>query len=206
VKDALPDDTFWQEARGYLEAMWSDMVTPAGLPILTISRDGYGALTDAAADLVPVEWVRDILNYDAVEVVQGIVPIVPLILGWNEKDADKFAMIVGSLGVGTVVAANPIAAVVAVLMIARGIHNSGGPCEAAAWAAGIAKGGSLTGVCLLVSSIVGGPVWVGLLAGTAIGIFLSRQLDEIDPADVSSFLQCRLQALAPAMAEPLTPP
>jgi hypothetical protein len=41
IRDALPDDTLWQEVQGFAGAMWSDMVTPAGLPIMTLSKENF---------------------------------------------------------------------------------------------------------------------------------------------------------------------
>ena len=122
-----------------------------------------------------------------------------MILCWNDDDAERFAKLAGALAVGSIVAANPLAAVVAVVMIARGVHQSRDQQGFQAWASGLAKGGSVSASVLIVSSIIGGPAWIGLIVAMAIGIFLSRQIDDFTIDDVSKFIRGRLkEALLPA--------
>jgi uncharacterized protein YifE (UPF0438 family) len=194
VCDALPDDTLLQEMRSYVSAMWSDMVTPTGLPLFTLTPDGYEHLKEFGCQGlgIPVEWLNHILHYNAVDVVQGIIPIVPVILAWSSEEAERYARLIGSLGIGTFVAANPLAAIVAVVILARGMHMCRGKAGYSEWALGVLKGGATSGAILATGTLIGGPAWVGLVAGTAAGLWVSRKTRQVKVADIRSFLTARI--------------
>jgi len=198
VQAALPDDTLLQELHGFATAMWSDLVTPAGLPLFSLGSDQYNRIREVVCDQlgVPTTWLNDALSIDASELVSGIVPIIPLVLGWNADDAGRYAKLVGGLGVGTIVAANPITALVALVMIARGLQKTCGGEGQVIWALGIAKGGATTGAILATSALIGGPAWIGLVAGTALGVWLARRTEKVTLDDVQSFLRTKLSPLA----------
>lgn len=185
--------------KGFWEATRSDLVTPTGLPLLTISPERYEQLKLVSSDWlgIPVSWLYDILHVNAVELVQGLVPIVPLILAWSEADAERFAKLVGSLGVGTVIAANPLSALVAVVMIARGMHKPNASEDYTVWALGIAKDGAISGTILAASSVIAGPAWIELVAGAALGIWLNRRAEAVKTADVEAFVRAKLRGTVP---------
>ena len=38
IADAMPDELWLQRAEGYVSALWKDMVTPSGLPVVTLEQ------------------------------------------------------------------------------------------------------------------------------------------------------------------------
>ncbi len=194
VCDALPNDTLLQEAHNYITSMWSDLVTPTGLPLVTLSADQYGDLKAIACGQlgIPTSWLNDILHWSPMDCVQALVPVIPAILAWSSDDAERYARLVGSLGIGTIIAANPLGVVVALAIVARGLHKCRGRAGYAEWALGIAKGGATSGAILAVSALIGGPAWIGLLAGTAVGVGVSRKTKDIKVKDIADYLATRM--------------
>lgn len=174
VKSALPSDTVTEEVKGWIRALTSDVVTPAGLPVCTLTPERYEALKCLAQHFaIPEQWLRDALTYTGVELVTGMLPGIALALNWNKEEAAEFAKVIGSLGVGAVVSANPILAVVTLAVLARGFHKARHGAVPADWAKGMAEGGAMTGAVLAVSAAVGGPAIVGVVAGIGLAAGMS---------------------------------
>ena len=120
---------------------------------------------------------------------------MPVILAWSSEEAERYARLIGSLGIGTIVAANPLAALFAVAILARGMHMCRGKAGYAEWTLGVLKGGAI----LATSTLIGGPAWVGLVAGTAVGLWVSRKTKQVKVADIRSFLAVRISEAASLM-------
>ena len=44
IAEAMPDEPWLQRAEGYVSALWKDMVTPSGLPVVTWNREAFDAV------------------------------------------------------------------------------------------------------------------------------------------------------------------
>ena len=124
---------------------------------------------------------------------------MPVILAWSSEEAERYARLIGSLGIGTIVAANPLAALFAVAILARGMHMCRGKAGYAEWTLGVLKGGATSGAILATGTLIGGPAWVGLVAGTAVGLWVSRKTKQVKVADIRSFLAVRISEAASLM-------
>ena len=190
VRDALPTDTITDEVIGWLKALASDVVTPAGLPVCTVAPEQYETLRCLAQHFsIPEQWLRDALSYTGVELVSGMLPGIALAMNWNRAEAVEFAKLVGSLGVGAAISANPITAAVAVAVFARGFHKARHGAAPADWAMGMAEGGAMTGAVLAMSAAVGGPAVVGVMAGIGLAAGMSHLRKSGHLAEVGGWLQ-----------------
>jgi hypothetical protein len=179
VRDATPDDTFGQEVSGYLSAIWKDVVTPMGLPVATVDRAWFESSAAALRDFgITKHQLADALSYTASEVAGAALGVVALLLNWNKAETDKAAALAGSLGLSTLVAANPVLGLVALACFARAFQTARGADGRSALAVGIVKGGAGSAVLVAASAFVGGPVWVGILAGIVASIFVQHAVSK----------------------------
>lgn len=202
VRDALPTDSVTEEVIGWIRALASDAVTPAGLPVCTLTPERYEALKCLAQHFaIPEEWLRDALTFTGTELVAGMLPGITLAMNWNKQEAAEFAKVIGSLGVGAVVSANPVLAVVALAVLARGFQAARHGTAPADWARGMAEGGAMTGAVLAVSAAVGGPAIVGVVAGIGLAAGISSLRKSGDLSQAAGWLRGLVRA-AGAAAEP----
>jgi len=153
----------------------SDVVTPGGLPVAELSPSQYEALKGLAETFsIPEPWLRDCLNYTATELVASMIPALALAMNWSEKDAESFARLAGGLGVGAVVSANPVLAVISLAALARAFHLASFGDKPGVWAKAVAKGGLASGLLLTATAALGGPATIGLIAGAGLLAGASR--------------------------------
>src|SRR5690606_1007133 len=180
VRSALPDDTLAEEVVGWLRALGSDFVTVVGLPIAELTPEDYRRLEEFVGGTLGVsrEWLVDALHVNAVEALQfaaGCVPLVAAAMGWGPSDACTFARLAGSLGVGSVVAANPITLLVALLLLARAYQMSKTHGTRGLWRP-VTDGSATTGTALGVAAAIGGPPLFGIAAGLVVATGLRTAL------------------------------
>lgn len=174
VRDAIPDDSFTDEVLGWLTAFTSDLVTPAGMPIVELTRSQLDNLQNLAERFgIPDLWLQDILTYTGTELVAAAIPGIALALNWKEGKAMEFSRIAGAMGVGAVVSANPLLAILALATVAAAFHRSTQERDQSNWAEGILEGGLMSGVILATSAAVAGPTLVGLIAGVGLAAAIS---------------------------------
>jgi len=201
ARNALADDSFWSELRGWTGAYASDLSSVVGMPITTLSADSLSWLEDAVgalgfsqADLV------DALSFNAVELAATTIPALAALLNWSEPDKEAFARFVGSSGLAAVASANPLLFLVSLVCAARAFHHQRKkPDGLRQWAAGVASGGALSGVVLATSAVVAGPVWVGMVAGILAVMTLKRAGRSVDAAALMAAIR-RIVTRAPRHA------
>lgn len=167
VASAKPDDTLLQEAGEYLSAIWKDVVTPMGLPIATLRREQFEAVSRMMGEAFGVsrEWLMDAASLTATEGAGAIVGALAVVLNWKETDVKQFAAVVGSFGLSAAVSANPFLALVAIVALARSFQEARYKKEYGSLGRGVLKGGVGTGAFLGAASLVSGPAWIGLMVG-----------------------------------------
>jgi hypothetical protein len=191
-------DDLAQQVTGYATALWKDVVTPKGLPVMTFDKASFDAVAaHLSADYgIPVAWLRDMATFTATEVVGAAIAAIAAALGWNHADIERVTALASSLAISTIAAANPFLAIVAVACLARAYQQTAKPgTDLKAATFGLAQGGAGTATLLGVSALVGGPAWVGLVAGLGAGVavhrgmaWLRNAVPQGDLDDVSEFM------------------
>ncbi len=177
VKNASPDDTFAQEVAGYLGAIWKDVVTPMGLPIATVDREWFQQTAVTLKEFgITKHQFADAISQTGSELAGAALGVVALLLNWDKADAEKAASLAGSLGVSTICAANPILGLVAVACFARAYQTAKNANSKSSLPVGLFSGSAGSAVILASSSIIAGPVWVGLLVGIVASILTQRAI------------------------------
>ena len=201
VRNASPDDNIFQEAAGLLQALARDATTPMGLPLVNWDRDTFYGLANTLEGFgVSRDWLIDLVNYDAVELVGSSIGVVAIALNWNNEDIEEFTTIVGGMGLSAAVSANPLLLVVTIVALAKAFHTARKTGDWKEFADGLAKGGICTGAVLLVTSTVSGPAVVVLLAGICVGVAAHRATENVSIVEVGQFM-VRQVTNAPSMTK-----
>ena len=194
AREASPDDSIFEEAAGLLQALARDVTTPRGLPLVTWEKDTFGGLTDSLGSVgIPRAWVKDLVSYDAAEVIGASVGVLALALNWNSDDVERFAQIAGGMGLSGAVSANPLLLVVTVVALAKAYHTAQKTGDWKEFADGLARGGICTGAVILVMSMVAGPAVVVLLTGICVGVVAQRAGQEVSIVEVGQWVAVQLR-------------
>ena len=94
-------------------------------------------------------------------------PLVAVVMGWSQPDAEAFARLAGGLGVGAVVAVNPIMVFVLLLMLARAYQLAKTGEAQGLWRPTV-EGGATTAMALGIAAAIGGPPVLGVAAGLVV--------------------------------------
>ncbi|MDE0507448.1 MAG: hypothetical protein OXI17_02290 [Gammaproteobacteria bacterium] len=201
VQDASPDDTIIQEAMGFLDAMFKDLVTPKGLPIANWDKETYDLVSGFLQSNfgIPKDWFYDLNNYDAPELLAGTIGATALVLSWDERDTEKFAKLVGGMGVSAAISANPLLLTVTIISLARAFQKAELADENEKAVDGLLKGGIGAGSALFAASqvaVFGGPAGMALLAGLSAGMLANRATKSISVVQLQQFVMERTTAVA----------
>jgi hypothetical protein len=188
VRDALPNDTFTEEFIGYLTALGSDMASSTGLPIFTFTEDAFEFVQSIATELgLSDRYLNDILHINGVEILT--IPVIAAALAWGKPDQEQFSKLAGSLGIAGAYSGNPVLIVMALVMAAWAYQQAKDSGDPEKWAAALAKGGFLSGLLFSVSAAIGGPAWVGLLAGICVLILAKKVGSPISMNELLKFIR-----------------
>ena len=193
VRNASPDDSIFEEAAGFLQALARDATTPRGLPLVTWDQETFSGLTDALGRVgIPRAWVVDMVSCDAVEVIGASLGVLAIALNWNNDDIEEFSRLVGSMGLAAVVGANPLLLIVTVVALGRAFHTARRTGDWKEFTDGLAKGGICTGAVLLATSMVSGPAVVVLLTGICVGIVAQQASQKVSVVEIGEWMIVRL--------------
>jgi len=189
ISNAYPDDPLLQQISGYVAAVWKDMVTPDGIPVVSVSPDTLQAFHKLGESIgVSHTWVNDMLGYTATELTGAITGVVAIILNLHQDDKSRLAALTGSLGVSALVGANPLLGIITIIALGKTLRNARGDTHLH-----IAKGGLGSAAFLAASSLLGGHVWLGLMAGVVASVLVHHAsglaIERFRQQDWSAFRQ-----------------
>ena len=194
VRDASPDDSVFQEALGLLQALVRDATTPRGLPLVTWNEESFNNLANNLDNFgISRAWLNDLVSYDVVELVAGSIGILAVALNWNNDDVEEFSNIVGSIGLASVVSANPFMLIVTVAALAKAFHSARKSGDWKEFSDGLAKGGICTGAVLLTTSLVSGPAAVVLLSGICVGVLANQAVKRVSFVEMGQFIAVKIR-------------
>ena len=193
VRNASPDDSIFEEAAGFLQALARDATTPRGLPLVTWDQETFNGLTDALGRVgIPRAWVVDMASYDAVELIGASLGVLAIALNWNNDYVEEFSRLVGGMGLAAVVGANPLLLIVTVVALGRAFHTARRTGDWKEFTDGLARGGICTGAVLLATSMVSGPAVVVLLTGVCVGIVAQQASQKVSVVEIGEWMIVRL--------------
>ncbi|MDI6891091.1 MAG: hypothetical protein QMC83_09170 [Thermodesulfovibrionales bacterium] len=195
VRDASPDDTFLQEVVGYATALGKDLSSKVGIPIFDWSKSSYDQVAGVLSTSfdIPTNWFRDLLHVNAPELLGTSIGTIAVALNWDKKQVKEFASLAGSLGISSIANANPALAVVSLATLAKSFIDAKQKENYSEFVNGLTKGGVGTGAFLATASAIGGPVWVGILAGVCVGAVAHKAMDTVEISQITTFMEILLR-------------
>jgi hypothetical protein len=201
VREASPDDTFLQEIIGYATALGKDLSSSVGIPLFDWSKSSYDHVASALSTTfdIPKSWFADLIHVNATELVGTTIGTIAIALNWNKKQVKEFGGLAGSLGIVSIASANPALVVVALAALAKSFTDARQKGDYAEFVTGLAKGGVGTGAFLATASAVGGPVWVGILAGMCVGAVVHKNMGAVEVSQIATFMETSLRNAIPRL-------
>ena len=202
VKSALPADTLGEEAMGFLEAYWKDLVTPMGMPITTLNRESFEAVAKMASNLgIEREWLLDVVSFTATESVGAFAAVLGASMNWGRAETEEFAKLAVGLTTSAALAANPLALTVALLLVARSVNNGRKENKLKKVLRSFGWGAAKSGAFIGAASIVGGGAWVGSGCGLMAAFIVQKYENRVskddnfyDPSHMSKVMTPLLQS------------
>ena len=202
VKSALPADTLGEEAMGFLEAYWKDLVTPMGMPITTLNRESFEAVAKMASNLgIEREWLLDVVSFTATESVGAFAAVLGASMNWGRAETEEFAKLAAGLTTSAALAANPLALTVALLLVARSVNNGRKENKLKKVLRSFGWGAAKSGAFIGAASIVGGGAWVGIGCGLMAAFIVQKYENRVsedenlyDPSHMSKVMTPLLQS------------
>lgn len=175
IKEASEDDTFKEEVLGYFSAMWKDVTTTKGLPFTTLDKANYDEYVNWFSDKLPFiekSYFYDLMSFDVFEVFSSSLGAVALLFALNKKDQIKLAEMLGSIGITSIISANPIMGVLVILMAGYAYFVKKHEFEKMAFA----KGATLATVSAIIFATLGFPIIFELGIAIAITFLLRKHI------------------------------
>ena len=183
IAEAFPDEGWLQRAEGYVSAIWKDMATPRGIPVVTWDKEAFDAVARFLNETLGISrhWVKDIATFTATEFVGAVLGALALVLSWNKAEIRRFSEIVASLGLSALVGANPIMVMVTIVGLAKCFHEARHGAGFKRVVSGGGRGMVGTTALLGASRLMPAPAWVTLVLGVVSYLVATRLYDKAEP-------------------------
>lgn len=180
VRGVRTDDSFVTEMLQACEHLLRDVASKSGInPLMTFSRDQFDKLGDMVSHLgISKTMLADVLTFNGSELIGGLAGLAAMLILGNKPDPSRISQVSGGLLISSLVTANPILFPIAAGGIVYSAMKSGDPLQSLKKSG---KGALVSGSALLLSSLVGGPIWIGCLVGAATAMLVNYAIT--NPAD-----------------------
>jgi hypothetical protein len=162
VKGASDTDTFSQEVIGYVSGIWKDVSTPKGIPFVTLDKENYDKSADWVSSHVPgasKSWFYDMFNFDVFEIFSSALGLCGAIFFLKKNDINKLSEILGSMGIITILTANPLMGISVVICTGYAYVKKKKDLNKE----NAIKGAGYTTISLAIFSVLGLPVLIELI-------------------------------------------
>ena len=183
IAEAFPEEGWVQRAEGYVSALWKDMATPKGIPVVTWDKQAFDAVAGFLNETLGISrnWVKDMATFTATEFVGAVLGAVALALSWDKAELRRFSEIVASLGLSALVGANPILVMVTIVGLAKSFHEARHGAGFKRVLSGGGRGMVGTTALLGASRLMPAPAWVTLMLGVVSYLVATKLYDKAEP-------------------------
>lgn len=201
IRQAAPNDTNFEAFKHTLREYMKDLVTHNGMPALTFDHARFNHVAGLLKQHLGVspEWLKDMVSLNATEALGAACGLASLLIALRSKDPERFAELLGSLGVSASTSGNPLAFSFVLLAALGSVAHAGArgknvpmrerlrrvrqQIKKSAYPAGrgavvtggatLAAKGTLAGIATLAAKGVvlstGGPISIGVGIGVGFG-------------------------------------
>jgi len=183
ASEVKADDGFNDEALAALEHLARDTASVAGInPFLSLTPEQFNKVSDSLANIgISKSYFADAMLVNGPELIGGGIALCSSILLRNKikqgYSPDTMSRLGGGLLLSSLVSANPVLLPIAAYGMYQAFSESENNVKTVK-AAG--NGALISGSALLVSSLVGGPGWLGCLAGIVTASLVAQGLSKTD--------------------------
>lgn len=179
VKDVRPDDTFATELFQASEHLLRDSMSVSGInPFL--SPDGFESIAGFGEALgISRPYLADALTFNGPEMIGGGIALAASLVAGRKPDPSCLSSLSGAYVATAVASGNPILLPIAAGGLAYALYRAENKKQVLIQGG---KGAMVSGSALLVSSLVGGPVWVGCVTAVLTGVAVKYALDHPEKA------------------------
>lgn len=179
VHDVKPDDSFVQEISQATEHLLRDTASVSGInPFFSLSAEQFDSLAGLCAPLgVSRPFLADALTINGPELLGGLLGLTGCIIAARVPDPGALSTLSGAYIVSAAASANPFLIPIAAAGLAYSLYNTE---DRRTVLVDAGKGSLVSGGAILISSLVGGPVWLGCLAGVGAAVAIRYSLDHPD--------------------------
>jgi hypothetical protein len=179
VKDVAADDGFARELAQASEHLLRDTASVSGTNVLySIEPDTFQKVAGVAAHAgVSKSYLADAMTVNGSELLGGAIGLAAAIVVARRGQPEDLSRLSGAMLASSFASANPALLGVAGASMAYALYKGEGK-RACLVQAG--RGAVVSGSVILVTNVLGGPVWWGCLAGMGTAVLVGKALD--DPA------------------------
>jgi len=161
AEDASNDDSLQQKVIGYTSALWKDLTTERGLPFVTWSKDHYDASAEWLSSVVPIaskSWFYDLMSFDVFELLSTSLGVAGMVYALSKDDKERLSEMLGSMGVISIMSANPLMGIATVLCAAHSYAIKKNELDKGK----LATGAGIAGLSVTIFGILGLPILIEL--------------------------------------------
>jgi hypothetical protein len=181
VKDVSVDDGWAKELSQASEHLLRDTASVSGVnPFFTLTPEQFDKLGSIVSHTgISKEYLADALTVNAPELLGGSVALVASIIMAKKANPTRLSYFSGGCLLSSLVSANPM-----LLPIAAGsmVYAIKGEEDKKHLFVQAGKGSIVSGSALLLSSLIGGPAWLGCIAGFMTAVAVSNGLEKMEKA------------------------
>ena len=179
VKDVRPDDSFATELFQAAEHLFRDSLSVSGInPFLSPGAFEQIASVGEAFG-VSRPYLADALTFNGPEMFGGGIALVASLVAARQPDPACFSNLSGAYVMSALASGNPLLIPIAAGGLAFALYKTEDKKRVLVQGG---KGALVSGSALLVSSLVGGPAWLGCVTAILTGVAVKYTLDHPDKA------------------------
>ena len=166
VREVAGDDSFTEQVIGYISALWKDVTTVRGLPYATVPKDSFDSWVQRLDGIPGVNraYLSDLISFDAIEIISTSLSAVGVFFALKDEDQTQLASILGSMGITSIVSANPLMGIYVIATSAYAFRKKKMEFDKLEFA----KSSIITVTSLSMFSVLGLPMLANLVVVTVV--------------------------------------
>lgn len=159
-----------------LEHLARDTMSVSGInPLFSLSPAHFDSIGQAVAHVgITKLYLADALTVNGPELLGGSIALISALMMGRKAAPERLSRFSGGCLLSSAVAANPALLPIAAAGLVYAFVEAEDKRTVVVQAG---KGALVSGTTILVSSLIGGPVWLGCVAGLMAGVAVSKMLD-----------------------------
>jgi len=181
VQDVKIDDSWVNELGQATEHLIRDTTSVSGInPFFSLSPEQFDQLGSIVSSIgISKEYLADALTINAPELLGGSVALIASIIIGKKAEPERLSYFSGGCLISSLISANPMLLPIAAGSMAYAIYKSDNKRQLIVQAG---KGSLVSGSALIVSSLVGGPAWLGCVTGFMAAVAVSKGVEKVENA------------------------